>query len=209
MLAVIIAPSIFGVTIIFGVKSTVDTFNKAPVVAAGSTFDATTTGTYVLMVQSDANGDVTNGRNGCMVTGPDGSQIPVTDFSNSATSSQNGETYTATQEFDATAAGNYTIDCGSPTKVLSKSAVDGLIKSVVLRIFLAFGGSAVVGILGIVLLIVGIVKLVRSGRERRNAQFYGQGGPGGPYSGPYGGGPYNGGPGSYGGPTPPQGGYGG
>lgn len=196
VLAVIVAPVIFGLTIIIGVKSAYDTFDKAPVVAAGSTFDATKTGTYVLMVDSTDGDDVTNTSNGCMVTGPDGSQIPVTDYSDSAESSQNGQTFTASQEFDAPTVGNYTIDCGAPTKVLSRAAVQGLVKTVLLPIVIAFVVAALVGVVGVVLLIVGIVKLVRSGRERRDAQFYAQGGPGGPYPGPYGGATYNGGPGS-------------
>lgn len=172
VLMLLVAPLLFGIGAWYGVKHIKDVADSAQTVTQGGTLALDANEKALVMVDvgsgsgSSFNVETGTATQACDVTGPDGGALVATD-TDKITATLNGRRYESAGVFQATGAGDYTINCsGGPTKVITGDKVEGMIGGTFLPVALGFGAATLAGIIGLILTIVGIVKMVRSGRER-------------------------------------------
>lgn len=176
VLMVVVAPVIFVVATVMGVKDAVNLISNTPVVPNGGTVTMTAGQTrdiypYVGTSTSDTGVDssptMATTVPDCTVTDPTGQDVSISTGGGATTWSRQGGAYQIYGSFTASQAGEYKVTCGN---------VDALVpdghdatnagKKAAWGIGGGFIGASVAGLLGLILLIVGIVKLVNSGKER-------------------------------------------
>lgn len=176
VLMFVLAPAVFVVGTVLGVKGALDIVQSAPMVDAQGTVSMQAGQTrdiyaYAGVADTTDAGVDTNTTDSsaapCTVQNPDGAPVATTSSSGTTGWTRGGNRYVMVGSFTAESAGDYRIDCGDRAMLVPDGSDASKAGS---KAVAGVGGglavASVAGLLGLVLLIIGIVKLVNSGRER-------------------------------------------
>lgn len=164
LLAFLLAPAIFGISMVLGIRSIADAFASGETLSSGATRELKGQEDVLLLVE-DAAADAATGTAApttCTVTSPGGTQVPLTgrDVPAGGTGDQ---PYGAMFELTTREAGAYTFDCqGRAMRVIDGAAVNEMASGLAGPLLIGPVLSFLVGTLGLGLLIAGFVARRRS-----------------------------------------------
>lgn len=176
LLMLVVAPTVFVIGLVVGVKGAIDIITAAPLVQPGGSIilqQNHARDLYAYLGPSSSTNGVRSSTTEttpvpeCSVRGPDGSSVTVQPPTGNTSWSRNGSLYQSAGSFTPAKSGTYTITCGDHAALVpAGSDASEAGKRAAWSIGVSLAVATALGIIGVILLIVGIVKLVNSGKER-------------------------------------------